>query len=246
MSEISGGSLIAIPYRVPDFSLLPRDLPVQSAMLDHLVTHPMWFASSLSPEEIRINAAWMMSDPSFLKWEVWNGGRFAGGIFLSHVVSPIDALFHFTFFPKKVSGVGVFGTHKLLWNFLGFAFEQFNLRRISMEVPESAPTFLKYVRQRLSFKYESELSLERFDKLKKHLTDQQEGMLSHIACFGSRKEGCHWDGKGWSDIMLLRLTRSEYLARASLGIVPMTREPKEVPDVVGIETGPVRTGTDTG
>lgn len=213
MSEgIAGGSLFAIPY------VWNQGNPDKNTLLiNHLCDHPMWFAASLSREEIRVNAAWMATDPTQMKWEVWNGGRLAGMLFLSKVVPPIDALFHFTFFGAQASGVSLFGAKKLLWNFIGFAFEEFNLRRISMEVPEHYPTLIRFARQKLGFRYESEGNDANFDKLKPRLRDEGPSIRAAVALHGSRKEGAHWNEKSeqWEDVILLRLLRSEYDTRRS-------------------------------
>lgn len=250
MSEpVTGGKLFALPYRHPDFSRGPHATPVQTAMLDHLVEHPMWFASSLSKEEIRVNAAWMLANNEYMKWEIWNGGRFAGGIFLSRVVVPVDALFHFTFFGAQTAGVSLFGAKKLLWNFLGYAFDTFGLRRISMEIPEHYPTLIRFVRQKLAFRYESEGDSVRFSKLR--LKDDSPSMRAAVALHGSRRETSHWNAKTekWEDVVLLRLTKDEYEARRSSGVEPNTTletSNQGVSDVVGSETGNLRTSTSPG
>lgn len=231
---ISGGRLFAIPY------VWNQGNPVKNTLLiDHLVAHPMWFASCLSPEEIRINAVWMATNPEMWKWEVWNGGRLAGMLFLSRIIAPVDALFHFTFFGVQASGVSLFGAKKLVWNFLGFAFEQFNLRRISMEIPEHYPILVRFARQKLGFRYEGECEGGRFSKMGPHIgvKSQDESMRAAVAIFGSRKEGAHLNPKTgkWEDVMLLRLLRSEYDLRRSPATATLGNSNTE-PDAAGIES----------
>lgn len=232
---ISGGRLFAIPY------VWNQGRPEKNTQLiDHLCEHPMWFASSLTKEEIRINAAWMATDPAQMKWEVWNGGRLAGMLFLTRVTPPVDALFHFTFFGAEKSGVSLFGAKKLIVNFLGYAFEQFNLRRISMEVPEHYPILIRFARQKLGFRYEAEGELARFSRLRPKGSEADPSMMAAFALHGSRKEGVHWNEKTdkWEDIILLRLLRSEFEARRSSDLT--TREtPSEVSDVVRLQASPV-------
>jgi hypothetical protein len=243
MSEISGGNLFAIPYQWNTGN--PEK---NTQLLDHLCDHPMWFASSLSREEIRINAVWMATNPECMKWECWNGGRLAGMLFLSRVTPPVDALFHFTFFGTQSSGVSLFGAKKLVWNFLGFAFEQFKLRRISMEIPEHVPTLIRFCRQKLHFRYESEGNCDRFEKLKPRLRDDSVSMQAAIALHGSRKEGAHFNPKtgNWEDVILLRLTEAEYNARRSSDKTTLGDTNTESSDVDGLKTGTIRTGTGTG
>jgi hypothetical protein len=71
-------------------------------------------------------------------------------------ISPrMDALMHFTIFP----GVPLFGLQKLLASFLGSVFEQFELQRISVEIPEKHHKLIKFFQQRLCFKLENEIAL---------------------------------------------------------------------------------------
>jgi RimJ/RimL family protein N-acetyltransferase len=209
---IAGGSLLAVPY-----DMNRGDLTKNSVLLDHMVKNRMWFAASLSEEEARVNTAWMLANQSYFKYEVWNGGRLAGMILLHDVVSPVNATFHFSLFGAKAAGVSIFGTKKLLWNFLGFAFDHFGLRRISMEIPEHYPTLIRFVRQKLGFRYESEGNDAKFSKLRGRLKDDSPSMQAALALYGSRREGAHWneDKQQWEDVVLLRLTKAEYEARRS-------------------------------
>lgn len=213
---IEGGRLFAIPYQI-DRGLGEKDIERNHAIINHLVEHPLWFASSLTAEEIRMNAVWMASDPGHAKWEIWNGGRLAGMFILSRVVAPVDALFHFTLLPREKSGVSLFAAKRLIYNFLGFAFEQFGLRRISMEIPEHYPTLIKFARQKLGFRYESELNHDRFDRvLRTRVSGDDETTKAQLALHGSRKEASHLNPKTgeWGDVILLRLMRTEYLSRS--------------------------------
>lgn len=216
--EVAGGRLLAIPYR--GLALGPE---LNSLLIEHLVQHPFWFAAEQPPDELRVSVAYMLTSPDYYKWEIWNGGTLAGGIFLHRVVPKVDALFHFMLLPHQLSGTTLFSARRLLWNFLGHAFQAFDLQRISAEVPEDRPKFTNFLRQRLAFKYEGELDLKRFEKVKSMLRPKfhdHEYAQTWVAAFGSRREHAHWNGAGYSDLMLLRLLRSEYDARASLGMMP--------------------------
>lgn len=215
-APIEGGKLFAIP-----FDLNRGPLERHTALLDHLCSNPLWFAAAASPDEIRVNAAYMMTDPSFWKWEVWSAGDFVGMLLLSKVVPRLDAVFHFTFLPASSNGgTTLFGSRRLLWNFLGYVFEAFDLQRISVEVPEGSVRLAHFLRQRLGFKYEGELDLDRLRKSKGLVRHDIPGAASWIAQQGSRREQAHWDGTKWSDVLLLRLLRSEYITRLALGEMP--------------------------
>lgn len=212
-APIEGGRLLALPYRGPGLSL-----DVHSRLLDHMETHRLWFAGG--GEDARVAAAWMLTNAEFYKHEIWNGGRFAGMLLLSRITPKVDALMHFTLLPAAESGVTLFGARRLLWNFIGHAFETFGLQRISAEVPEHVPKLAHFFRRRLGFKYEGEADLGRLQKNKGIVKFDIPGAPTWIAGHGSRRERAHWNGRDWSDLILLRLLRDEYLARASSGDMP--------------------------
>lgn len=209
---IEGGRLFCIPY---DMTRGPAEK--NTILLNHMVDHPMWFSGPLSKEEVRVNSAWMMTDPSFFKYEIWNGGRMAGMLVLSRVVAPVDALFHFTFFGTQASGVSLFGAKTLIKNFLAYAFEEFGLRRISMEIPEHYPTLIKFARQKLGFRYEAEGNDVRFKRLRPKAEFEDPSARAALALHGSRKEGAHYNPKTgeWGDVILLRLFRQDLPASRS-------------------------------
>jgi RimJ/RimL family protein N-acetyltransferase len=117
----------------------------------------------------------------------------------------------------------------LIQNFLGFAFREYGLQRISMEIPEHYPKLIRFARQKLGFSYESELDLERYERFKPRLKDQSDSMRIALSLHGSRREGSHWNPKteSWEDVILLRLLRREYeQSLASPGLEPnATSEP---------------------
>jgi len=189
-------------------------------LLNHLAEHPLWFSVAMSPEEARVNAAYFATSNEYWKWEVWSAGTLCGMLLLSRVIPKCDALFHFTLFPASQTGVTLFSARRLLWNFLGYAFDAFDLQRISAEVPEHSPKLVHYLRQRLGFRYEGETDIARLQKNKGVVKFDVPGAPTWIAAQGSRRDNAHWDGSKWSDLILLRLLRSEYQTRVSLGVLP--------------------------
>lgn len=240
---IDGGKLFAIPF---DLARGPREK--NTKVLDWMADHSPWFAAAPSPEEARVNAAYMLTDTACFKWESWYGGRFAGMILLSRINPKVDALFHFTLFPASETGVTLFMARRLLWNFLGYAFDAFQLQRISAEVPEHAPKLAHFLRQRLGFRYEGEQNFQRLQKNKGIVRFDVPGAQTWVAGQGSRRERAHWDGSKWVDLVLLRLLKSEYDTRASLGELPKaTRELShtESSDVVGRRQSQIRANDTT-
>lgn len=215
MNPVDGGKLLAIPYRG-----VAAGVEVNAALFEHLIAHPQWFSTGLNEDEARLNIAYILTTPDWYKWEIWHGGTFAGLILLSRVSPRCDALFHFTLFPSAQSGVTLFMARRLLWNFLGHAFDTFQLQRISVEIPEGVPKLAHFLRQRLGFRYEGEEDTARLHKNKGVLRLDVPGARTWIAGQGSRRERAHWDGSKWADLILLRLLKAEYDARASLGELP--------------------------
>lgn len=232
---LSGGKLFALPFD------LNRGPPERfTELMDWMSEHAGWFAGGETPEQVRENVAWMMADDSQWKWDIYSGGTFAGVILLSRIVPRVDALFHFTLFPAAKTGVTLFSARRLLWNFLGYAFDEFQLQRVSVEIPEHAPKLAKFLRGRMGFKFEGEGDPERLKKNKGVLRFDVPGTPTWIAAHGSRRERAHWHDGRWSDLILLRLLRDEYIARASLGEMPnATHDDSSNVDESRIEVGPV-------
>lgn len=213
LPPVEGGRLFAIPYRL-DFGGIEKN----TAILDHMVEHPLWFAASMPPDEIRIASAWMLTNPEFIKYEVWLGGKLVGMLLVSDIIPKVDALFHFTFF-----GVSLLSARKLLLNFIGHIFETLDIQRISFEVPEHVKGLERFARMKLGFRFEGEDScaehpvvkfLQSKDAGRLHAADAQ----IWVARQGSRREAAHWDAKTgrYRDIILLRLLKREWEAKTLL------------------------------
>ena len=243
MTEVAGGKLIAVP-----FDPTRGDPERITRILDHMASHAGWFASNETPEEARVNALWMMAQEDHWKYEMYNGGTFAGMLLVHRITPKVDALFHFTLLPSKETGATLFGSRKLVWNFLGHVFDQFQLQRISVEIPEHQPKLIHWFRQRLGFRYEGENDTARLAKNRAVLKLEVPGIPAWVAAQGSRREHAHWDGTKWQDLVLLRILRTEYEARASLGTTPhATRETTpEVSDVPASEARTIPAATAAG
>lgn len=222
--------LFAIPYEMQRAGETPETAGARSGIiLDRMCEHPFWFSTPMERAQIRESAAWLLTHPEHLKWEVWCGGQLSGMILLSRLTPGVDALLHFTLF-----GASLMGFRKLLWRFIGkVCFEELGLQRVSFELPENAETLVAFFRQRLAFRYEGELNLRggAFGKyVATHLEDRGTSRKAApagqfhtqipetaLARLGSRREAAHWDAdsKVWRDLLLLRLLKSEYLAHST-------------------------------
>lgn len=214
-SPVSGGRLIAVPYQW-DRGWSGKN----TAILDYVAANPGVIAQPRAPEDLRVETAAWLVDPDNYFWELWDGGKFVG-IFLVTRLSPeCDALFHFV-----LLGGSVFAAKRLIWNFLGYLFERYQLQRISVEVPEFREKLIRFYRKTLRFRYEGEPSCEDAPAVQFLKTEQagryrDEHAGQHLALLGSRREKAHWDGQQYRDVVLLRLLKSGYDQRLTPGAEP--------------------------
>ena len=134
----------------------------------------------MTRQDIRVTAAWYLTDPSNLVWEVWRGTSFVGIILLDRIVPNVDARWHFVFFDGNL-----IGKQAVLLEFVRRAFT-LPLERLSLEIPENVASLISFARRKLGFTYEG--------------GDRK----------GARREHSHFDGTRWHDTMLLRLLKSEF------------------------------------
>lgn len=207
--ETSGGRLWAVPLH-----LNPAVPDKHTPLFDHLVAHPYWFSVSLDPDEVRREAAGGLCLPDTRAWEVWEETTMVGLLVLTKLLPGLDATVHFTFWRTNL-----FAARRLIHAWLGVVFQDYDLQRVTVEVPEHTKGILAFVRQRLGFRFEGEADCASHkigvflesDAAKKH------GILTHeagmwLAKQGSRRECAHWDPKAqkFRDVLILRLLRREY------------------------------------
>lgn len=213
-------TLLAVPYRST-----VGPIEKNTIIIDWMIQHPFWLSAPCPPPVIRRECANVLALASiyntipqsrleYYALELWDAGTFVGLVMFHRIIPYVDALFHFFLLPP----VSLFRARDLLWNTLGHAFEKFNLQRISIEIPETMPKFVRIMRHKFGFKFEGEeqnaensaiSSLVGKSLGKLHLaTHADAGRWS--SSLGSRRERAHWDGKEYKDIVLLRLLRSEY------------------------------------
>lgn len=215
--------MLAIPY--DPFRGSPEAYNVKNGkILDWLTEHPLWFNAEMSKDEIYLHTAQQLTSGQHVIWECWDGGSIVGLLCLSRVIPNVDAVVHFSFW-----GCSFFAGRKIVHNFLGWAFETFNLQRISCEVPEHSEKFLKAMRRHFGFRYEGEVATHLEPLALALVKDRPKGIGSAdsveacrkwIASFGARREKAHWNGTSYSDVYLLRLLRSEYLERSASEMAP--------------------------
>lgn len=234
---LDSGGLIAVPYQwnrgTPDAFNAKN-----TRILDWLASHPLWFNAPMAPEELYAHTARELVSGNHVIFEIWRGGEIVGLLALSSVIPGLGATAHFTFW-----SVSFFTGRRIVWNFLGWAFDTFHLQRISMEVPENAERLLRVVRRQFNFRFEgeddphlTELAAALVKSRPKGIgsADSVTAAKTWLAKFGSRREKAHWNGTTYKDVYLLRLLREEYLTASPPRIDEATPS-AESPHVVGRE-----------
>ena len=129
-------------------------------------------------------------------------------LLLTRVVHKLDALAHFAFFDRQLVG-----KRPLVQTMLNWCFEQLELRRISVEIPEHLGPLIRFARK-LGFRYEGEVEAATHPVTEKlAAVSGVNGPSEWIAKWGSRRAGMHFDGESWRAVIVLRLLREEYLGR---------------------------------
>lgn len=203
-------TLLAVPFQ--PFQVNDR---TAQALLDGMLSVPAIFPIPGSREERRILIASVLSDPVNRVWLVWSGGALTGALLLTHLIPQVDAQCHFVFFDRTL-----FGRKMLIWNLMGRVFHDLNLQRLTVEVPEYLTPLYKFVRKKLMFRLEGEGIAEQHPLIVKQLNPYVPNAPAWAARLGSRRERACWnpETETWTDMIRLRLLRSEYQLYAGEGM----------------------------
>lgn len=165
-------------------------------LVEAIAQRPKYFAWPYPIETARQWATEIVGSP--IVWATYNGEQLTGAVSLTRIQWPNDALIHFIFLDRNLVA-----KRKLLNNILGVCFEEYQLNRLSMEVPEGI-RLERFARSVLRFRYEGENR-----PLNPELPPGLDGKW--VAKQGSRIEQGFFDGTGWSDVIRLRLLASEWV-----------------------------------
>lgn len=197
-------TLIAVPFQ-------PLNVNERTAesLLTGMLSVPAIFPTPGNLEERRILIASILSDPLNRVWLVWNSGSLIGVLLLTHIIPQVDAQAHFVFFDRTL-----FGRKALVWNLMGKVFQDYDLQRLTVEVPEYLTPLYKFVRKKLMFRLEGEGIAEQHPLVIKQLNPYVPNGPVWAARLGSRRERACWnpETEQWSDTIRLRLLRGEYNA----------------------------------
>jgi hypothetical protein len=195
-------TLLAVPFQ--PFQINER---TAKCLLDGMLSVPAIFTTPGTVEERRILIASVLSDPLNRVWLVWNGGTLTGTLILTHISPQVDAQCHFVFFDRVL-----LGRKALLWNLMGRVFQELNLQRLTVEVPEFLTPLYKFARKKLMFRLEGEGVAEQHPLVVQKLNPYVPNGPTWVARLGSRRERAYWnpETETWVDLLRLRLLRSEY------------------------------------
>jgi len=198
-------TLLAVPFQ-------PLNVNERTAesLLNGMLSVPAIFPAPGNLEERRVLIASILSDPLNRVWLVWQGGGLVGCLLLTHIVPQVDAQCHFVFFDRTL-----FGRRTLLWNLMGKVFQEYDLQRLTVEVPEYLTPLYKFVRKKLMFRLEGEPTASAHpltEKVKIAVKPYVKDGTEWVARLGSRRErAClNPETQTWTDMIRLRLLRSEY------------------------------------
>lgn len=157
-------------------------------------------------EERRVIIAGVLTDPHNRAWEVWSGKQLVGCLLLTHIIPRLDATAHFAFWDRQL-----YGRKALVWNVLGKVFQELELQRISVELPEHLTPLLRWCEKKLYFKPEGVTAATGHPLMEK-LAPYVANAPAWAARLGSRRERAYYraDTNSFVDCIRLRITKGEY------------------------------------
>lgn len=131
-------------------------------------------------------------------WEVYQGEMVVGVLLLNEVRYRTDAKCHFVFFDHKLADKRMICLNAMQW-----AFEHWQLHRLSIEIPTYAKALANFARKKLGFRYEAEARAFSWPR-------DASPLSSDAAALGSRKHQYTLYRREWHDVLLLSITREEF------------------------------------
>lgn len=203
---VTAGSYLCLPYRWNAGT--PEAVSAKNEkILQHCSTLANLFPLPLSEDERKVMVAQTLTNAENYTWEVWRTKplEFVGLLLLTRVAPKLDAYAHFAFFDRQLVG-----KRPLVQTMLRWCFQQLELRRITVEIPEHLSPLIRFARK-LGFRYEGEADASQ------HPITVKLGKLGvnaageWIAKWGSRREQMHFDSTSgqWRAVISLRLLREE-------------------------------------
>lgn len=174
------------------------------------------FADALSPER---------SDTILEVWKFGGEPTVVGLIGFTDIVQHTDAQFHPVFFDGKLTNA--FGKRELLLRAMDWAFQVWNLHRLSLQIPGDSLALVRFARGKLGFRFEAENRsiLQERVKAHGHLYKRSNVALSpraREAELGSRRYQAVLRKGNWLDMILLSVTREEFATYVREALCPVS------------------------
>lgn len=198
-------------YFALPFSLTP--ITKVSYILDRLTEHQTFWTDFITDRRER--AAAVLTYPENVIYEVWRkeegdaGVQPVGLVIFDHIEPHVNCQMHPVFFDGRLNNAA--GKRRLVLSLMAKMFQDADLHRMSLEIPEFASTLIRYARKHLGFRFEAERrqitytrdSRRRGEKVVHTPTSGQ-------AALGSRKVRIVRYRDDWHDLILLSLLRDEF------------------------------------
>lgn len=188
-------------------------------ILDRLVEHETEWSDFQTGRRDIANAALAQhyTNPSVCILEIWRvdgPAELCGMIGFTDIVPKVDAQFHPVFFDGKLRNL--LGKRALLQRVMDWAYRTWNLHRLSLTVPETSFALVDFARKKLGFRFEAEGRIihQRRAVEHGHLHSRRWLRLTPTAReaeLGSRRFQALYKGGEWRDVLLLSLTRDEFV-----------------------------------
>lgn len=213
MIEAREGLFKAVPFSASD--------PAKYLyVLDRIVEHESEWTDFQSDPDMRRRIATSVFAEALagtsVIFEVWYFGeepQIVGLIHFSHIVPKVDAQFHPVFFDGKIRNL--MGKREILLRSLDWAYQTWDLHRISVQLPENRYALVRFVREKLGFRFEAENRSIKQQKVVAHGYHKKRVMVAltpnwREAEWGSRRYQALYQGGKWLDMLLLSQTREEF------------------------------------
>jgi len=148
--------------------------------------------------------------------EVWHFDptpSLVGLLGFTKIIRTVDAQFHPIFFDGKLRNA--LGKRELLLRAVDWAFQTWDLHRLSVEVPGYSAAFIKFLRRKMGFRFEAEDRTIVQERVVPHghLKTRERVAMSPTwreAEAGSRRFQAFRKHGHWHDLILLSVTREEF------------------------------------
>jgi len=200
VGQVSVGQYLAIPFDAF------RGPPIKNdRLLDGCLHLPNLFPIPGTVDERRLAVAAWLTSPDHMFWETWHNGNLIGVMGLTRIIPKLDAMAHMAFFDRQLVG-----RRNLILKMMRWSFENLELQRLTIEVPEHLEPLVRFCRAKLGFRYEGEDLAKDHPIAKAVPRNSAAATTQWIVKVGSRRERAHWSDDGWHDLARLRILREEF------------------------------------